>query len=304
MTFLELAERVLKEVGHPLTVEEIWQIAKEKGYVEQVGSRGKTPERTLEARLYVDIRDNPNSVFVKVGRRPVRFGLKGFGEGEVVPEPTQPADSAKITYKERDLHAFLTYFVYTYHTIYTKTIFHEESSKDRYAQWLHPDMVGVYFTLEVWEREVLEIAGELGNMGLKLFSYELKRELNFGNLRESFFQAVSNSSWAHQGYLVAARISEDPEFLSELKRLANSFGIGVIRLSVENPDDSEILIPAREREFVDIETVNRLAQANRNFKDFLRRIKTDLASREIRKEKYDRVLSVEELARLIKSERG
>jgi hypothetical protein len=32
MTFLELAERVLKEALRPLTVSEIWAIATEKGY--------------------------------------------------------------------------------------------------------------------------------------------------------------------------------------------------------------------------------------------------------------------------------
>ena len=300
MTFLELAERVLREVRLPLTPEEIWQIAQEKGFATQVGSKGKTPERSIGAQLYVDIRDNPKSVFVKTGRRPTCFALKEFADVVSSP-PIGPDVPVKVSYKERDLHPFLTYFLYTYQTIYTKTIFHEESSKERYAQWLHPDMVGVYFPLESWEPEVLEISREIGNLGLRLFSYEIKRELNFGNLRESFFQAVSNSSWAHQGFLAAARIDEDPEFSSELKRLSNSFGIGVIRIAVENPDDSEILIPAREREFVDIETMNRLAQANRNFKEFLRRIKTDLSSREVRKERYDRVFTVEELAQSIKS---
>jgi hypothetical protein len=32
----------------------------------------------------------------------------------------------------------------------------------------------------------------------------MKKELNFSNLRESYFQAVSNSSWANEGYLVTA----------------------------------------------------------------------------------------------------
>jgi len=32
MTFLELAEKVLNEIEKPLTANEIWEIAKEKGY--------------------------------------------------------------------------------------------------------------------------------------------------------------------------------------------------------------------------------------------------------------------------------
>lgn len=301
MTFLELAEKVLREEQRPLTPMEIWQIAQEKGYDKQVGSRGKTPWDTIGSRLYVDVRDNSNSIFIKASVEPTRFFLKEFLGALPLPEKTQLRQE-KPAYKERDLHPFLTYFLRTYYTIYTKTIFHEESSKERYAQWLHPDMVGVYFPLESWAPEVLEISREIGTLGLKLFSYEIKRELNFSNLRESFFQAVSNSSWAHQGFLVASKIEEDRDFLLELKRLSNSFGIGVIRIDVDNPDDSEILITASEKEFVDMETMNRLAQANSGFKEFLRRIKTDLSIREIRKEWYDPIKTSEELVASIKKE--
>lgn len=258
MTFLELIEQVLREVQQPLSSEEIWAFAQQKGYDNKVGSKGKTPWATIGARLYIDIRDNPNTPFVQVSQRPARFALKEFADYAPLPTQAFPV-IAKPTYKERDLHPLLTYFLGTYHTIYTKTIYHEESAKDRYAQWLHPDMVGVYFSLESLASEVLEISRELGHWGLKLFSYEIKRELTFTNLRESFFQAVSNSSWAHQGYLVAAEIARDDDFLQELKRLSNSFGIGVIRLDVQNPDDCEVLISAREKESVDVDTMNRLA---------------------------------------------
>lgn len=303
MTFFELAEKVLREAQRPLTPEEIWRIAQEKGYADQVGSQGKTPWRTVAAGLYVEIRDNPQSPFIKASQRPTRFALKEFSGTVVITESPVVAPK-KTPYKERDLHPFLTYFLYSYQNIYTKTIYHEESSKDRYSQWLHPDMVGVYFPLETWVPEVLEIAREVGSLGLNLFSYELKRELTFSNLRESFFQAVSNSSWAHQGYLVAAEIAQDNDFVLELKRLSNAFGIGIIKLVVDNPDDSEILIPAREREFVDIETMNRLAEINPNFKEFLKRIKTDLASKEIRKERYERVYNTEHLLSLISKNGG
>lgn len=294
MTFLELAEQILREERRPLTPEEIWRIAQEKGYADQVGTKGKTPWNSIGAQLYVDIRDNPNSKFTISGRRPTRFVLKEFADVPI-PSGNEQTVPTKINYRERDLHQFLTYFTYTYQTIYTKTIYHENSSKDRYAQWLHPDMVGVYFPLDTWKPEVLEIAREVGNQVLRLYSYELKRELTFNNLREAFFQAVSNSSWAHQGYLVAAEIAQDEDFMEELKRLSTSFGIGVIKLDIHNPDDSEILIPAKEREYLDINTINRLAEINSDFLKFLKGIKIDLSSREIRKERYDPVLSSEEL---------
>lgn len=67
----------------------------------------------------------------------------------------------------------------------------------------------------------------------KVFSFEMKQKLDLGNLRSEYFQAVSNSSWANEGYLVAPIITtENEDFMSELTLLNNSFGIGVIKLNI------------------------------------------------------------------------
>lgn len=79
----------------------------------------------------------------------------------------------------------------------------------------------------------------------------MKISVNLTNLRECYFQAVSNSSWAHEGYLVALNISEEPEMMDELRRLNNAFGIGVIRLEAEHFMQSEILFSAKEKESLD-----------------------------------------------------
>lgn len=42
-------------------------------------------------------------------------------------------------------------------------------------------------------------------------------------------------------------------------------GIGFIRLDVDNPADSQVLIPARERDAIDWDMANRLATENRDF---------------------------------------
>jgi uncharacterized protein len=60
-TFLELAKRVLEEEKRPLTAQEIWEVAKDKGYDLNVGSVGKTPEKSVGAILYVNIRDKEDS---------------------------------------------------------------------------------------------------------------------------------------------------------------------------------------------------------------------------------------------------
>jgi hypothetical protein len=302
MNFIELAEKIIKEENKPLTQNEIWELAKIKGYDKFVNTSGKTPWNTIAARLYVDIRDNPSSKFIKLKLKPTKFFLKSLLNNLNNIDPQNISSNyfdekheSKIRFKERDLHKFLSYFVYTYRFIYTKTIYHEESNKKQFSQWLHPDIVGVYFPLEEWENEILDIAKEIGSVGIKFFSYEIKKELNFSNLRESFFQAVSNSSWANEGYLVAANIETDEELLNEIKRLNAAFGIGIIKLDIDDPDSSEVLFPAKEKEIVDIETMNKIAQVNPNFKEFLKRIKSDLTSKEIRKEKYDKVFDIEEL---------
>src|SRR5262249_44128468 len=141
----------------------------------------------------------------------------------------------------------------------TKTIRHAAGNKKEFGEWVHPDMVGVYYPVTDWKPEVVELNSATGTAALRLYSFEIKKSLSFGTLREAFFQAVSNSSWAHEGYLVAAEVSRDEDFLSELRRLSGSFGIGVIRIALDDPNSSEILFPARERDALDWEAVNKLA---------------------------------------------
>lgn len=184
--------------------------------------------------------------------------------------------------------------------IHTRTISHEKSSKKSYAQWLHPDLVGVYFPIDEWKDEVIDFAKEVGTKLIKLYSFEMEKELTFSTLRESFFQTVSNSSWANEGYLVAAKISQDDDFLSELKRLSTAFGIGIIKIDIEDPDSSEVLFPAKFKSELDWDTINKLSMENRDFNEFVKRIKIDISSKEVRKEKYDKVNDVEKLKETIK----
>src|SRR5690606_28107148 len=112
-----------------------------------------------------------------------------------------------LSYKERDLHALLAYFIRTRFDAFPKTINHSTSKKKEFGEWTHPDMVACHFPRPHWKTDVYELSSLLGDVQLAFLSFELKLRLSFANLRESFFQAVSNSSWAHEGYLVAANIN-------------------------------------------------------------------------------------------------
>ena len=101
---------------------------------------------------------------------------------------------------------------------------------------------------------------------ISLYSYELKRTIeNDHQLKEYFFQALSNSSWANYGYLVAFEISED--VMEEMARLNRPFGIGVIKLSPYS-DDTAVLFSARKNE-LDYYTIDKLCRMNPDFKSFI-----------------------------------
>ena len=301
-TFLELAHDVLNQSPKPLTYQEIWQIGHEKGLTANVQTSGKTPWQSLGAQLYVEVRDNDGSQFLKVGKRPARFFLKER-QAELPPDAVAKIEKEEVRkgekkteFAERDLHPLLTYFAYANpsfnrgRSIFTKTVYHEKSMKSGYNEWIHPDMVGFYLPLEDWRPDVIEFNRLSDNNSLRLFSFELKRSLSKGNYREAFFQAVSNSSWAHEGYLVAADILQDDEFLSELERLASSFGIGIIHLDPYDIDGSNILYPAKGRASLDWETINKLCEQNADFEKFLQDVKIAFESKRIHRAEYDEVV--------------
>ena len=275
-SFLDLTKEVLENSENPLTVHEIWQVAENLGLISKVGTSGKTPEKTLAARLYVDIRDNDKSIFYQSNKRPAKFYLKVKKDN--IKETNKVLNNIdKKTFSERDLHILLSSFVQidSHFKCQTKTIYHEKSSKAIKGknQWLHPDMVGVYYPFVDYCKQVLNLFSVVGENPYKMFSFELKKEITFGNLREYYFQAVSNSSWAHEGYLVALKIEE--ELHEELRRLNNAFGIGIIRLDPINISQSEILFASKERNNLDWDTIERLAEENEDFRTFISDVAVD-----------------------------
>ncbi len=92
-------------------------------------------------------------------------------------------------------------------------------------------------------------------------------------------------------YLVAAEILQDDDFLAEMERLASSFGIGIIHLDLEDIDDSRILYPARLRDSIDWETINKLCDLNPDFAKFLQDVRIDVESKRIFRSEYDEVIT-------------
>ncbi|GAA6983302.1 hypothetical protein ID0086_00270 [Helicobacter pylori] len=216
----------------------------------------------------------------------------------------------KTSFDERDLHKLLVKFLHEdpNFKLLCKTICHQKCQKGKKGEdrWNYPDIVGVYFPynkyspFDKYDGEILKFLHHTGQKKHKFFSFELKVNLELTNLKESYFQAVSNSTWANEGYLVVKNIKED--VLDELRRLNQSFGIGVIKLESEI-SNSKILLSAKERE-IDIPTLNMLVeQSPKDFKPFMIDINMQIEKgldTPIEMKSFDKVLDDEEMQKYIK----
>jgi len=183
-----------------------------------------------------------------------------------ISETVKPKSRRVKTYDERSLHRLLSSFLKNSDT-YSKTIFHEYSNgRDSNQIWTHPDMVGVKF-LNLQTKASQNLLKSINRVDtFKLSAYELKREIySDSELKKAYFQAVSNSSWANYGYLVAFEFSDN--LYDEMERLNQSFGIGIIELDA-NPYQSKILFPAKYSD-LDFKTIDKLCKMNHEFEKFI-----------------------------------
>lgn len=140
--------------------------------------------------------------------------------------------------------------------------------------WLHPDVVAFKYLSKSWIPVIDRCSTDNACNKVCFYSYEVKDEIaTMSNIREMFFQTVSNSSWAHYSYLVVPEI-KDAETLEELKILCERHCIGVIQLNLENPLESIIKIHALKKSCVDWDMINRLADTNNDFHEFIETINT------------------------------
>lgn len=196
---------------------------------------------------------------------------------------------------ESFLHPYLVKFAKERFGVYSKTInaLKVAKKKDKIGKWTNPDIVGFNPTIlnlnPLFQAEI-EKQGIFSTKVIQFYSFELKLKIDKSNLTECYFQAVSNSSWANFGYLVVGDLDKDSNFISSLIRLNNGYGIGVIHLNIENPSKSEIIVSAREKENVDINFMNFLADINTDFYSFVETAKKTIDSKEINTSDFDKII--------------
>jgi hypothetical protein len=196
--------------------------------------------------------------------------------------------------REHDLYPMLASYLSAEHDVVAGRIDEKRSSNKSGSganEWLHPDLVGMEDLSGDWTRELRECAGVLAARRARLWSFEVKLLINRSNVRKSYFQAVSNSSWAHFGYLVAETIEGDGT-MRELTMLAATHGIGVIRLDSTAPTESQIMIPARERPDIDWDMCNRLTEENTDFVSYIERIKHFHQTGKLNRSEWEQVHSL------------
>ncbi|EJF85987.1 hypothetical protein [Candidatus Bartonella washoeensis] len=153
-------------------------------------------------------------------------------------------------------------------------------------KWLYPDLVGMQDLSNEWHREIKDCVVQYFDKKTKLWSFEVKIFINRSNLRQVFFQTVSNSLWANFSYLVASEI-EGVDTLKELRMLSSLHGIGFIRLNRENFFESQIMIPAKERSEIDWDTANRLVEENKDFLHYIKSVRQFYQTGEIHPSDWD-----------------
>ena len=183
------------------------------------------------------------------------------------------ADSGRLL--ERDLYPMLIQFAASEFAATAFRIDEGTASNRRGPggnKWLYPDVVALEALTVGLNKEVIEAVRQSGERRARLWSFEAKRLLNRSNVREAYFQAVSNSSWASFGYLVASEI-EGAETLKEIQMLYSVHGIGLIELDTNSPTESVVRIPARERMTIEWSMCSRLADENKDFQNFVRKVR-------------------------------
>ena len=306
--FKEFSIDVLKTIKKPLGKIDIWNKGVELGFDKNLETQGKTPWFSIGAQIYSEIKNKKDkSRFKQVSKRPALFALaeQMISQKDINNAINQPEiyDDEKQNEKyERKLHTALVKYLDSnqYFNCLTKTIMHEISAraKKHVNFWIHPDLIGIHFPFNDYEQTTLSSLSILNEKTYKIYSFEMKVKINLSNLREYYFQAVSNSSWANEGYLVAPEIMEDDEFLNELSLLNNAFGIGVIKLNIDIPEQSEILFYSKKRNDLDINMLDKLISINSNVKDiFDSIIESNKLERLVGENKFDKILTDEEYER-------
>lgn len=264
-TAREIAEHIIRL--HPE-----WSKKKEAGR--------KNPRNSIEDQVSGEVsalsaqkRDRLAEQGVQVtGERPLLFC---FNSSQ--PSGDDPVPPQHKALPEEKLYEPLCQYLFTEQNVRAYRIDERKSSNTRGKgsnHWRFPDIAGFRPISEGWNMRQRAIMERVGGSQIEFWSIEVKNELTMRDLRQSYFQAVSNSSWANLGYLAAPFDVGKKQMLDELRMLSDLHGIGFLRLEMSGEDDlqGEILFPARRKEHADWASLDRLAKENEDLMDLIKKV--------------------------------
>jgi hypothetical protein len=274
------------------------KFATDKDFIQQVSAEIgiQQRERILKRGLHIFCQDKPRprvywydpnveqSPQIETNTQEIEENI----DDDELSENVTALNSTNLT--EHQLYPLLVEYLKSELNLFCQRIDEKRSKNQRGNggnQWLHPDIVAMQPVDREWNELVRTCVQRGGGQSVRLWSFEVKKELNSSNVRMGFFQAVSNSSWANEGYLVAMSVANNVE--QELRMLSALHGIGVILLNPENPSESEILLPAIARPEIDWQSVNRIVVENEDFRDFVELVSTYYQTGRIRGKDWNRV---------------
>lgn len=289
MKLVELIIDILEKSSKPLKQGEILELAEKRADYYDCDELQKVQvPLSAVARCLTKYSSGSNPVFGVYDEGKLKHSQKRFFlKSKHIPEATVIPESS--------LHPYLVKFAKERFGVYCKTInaLKVSKKKDKIGKWTNPDIVGINPTIldlnPLFQSEI-EKLGLFSTKVMQFYSFELKLKIDKSNITECYFQAVSNSAWANYGYLVVGDLDTDAAFLSNLSRLNNGYGIGVIKLNVEDPSKSEVVVSARERDVVDINFMNFLADMNTDFYNFVDNARKTIKTKSIEISNFDKII--------------
>jgi hypothetical protein len=270
------------------------RFADERAFINQVVAEiGAQKEQIVKTDPHIFWQDKPRPRLFWYNPDQImqETALAGDTKEEGDEEEMEIASAHTRSLSEHELYPILIEYLRSELRLYCQRIDERRSKNSRGNggnQWLHPDIVAMQPIDKEWNDLVRACVKQGSGQSVRLWSFEVKKELSSASARKSYFQAVSNSSWANEGYLVATAIT-DSATEKELRMLSALHGIGVILLNPENPSESEMMLPARARSEVDWESVNRIVLENEDFRDYIELVSTYYQTGRVRSRDWNRI---------------
>ena len=216
----------------------------------------KLKENTIRQRLSVLSKDADSEVAKLDGRQGYYLRSK-TSESSTPPSIDKPAEEVFGKGRKKQPEEKFRYFVQSWLKIQAEEqpvfIEHTKAKKGKSSvvnKWKFPDLVSVKWSLPKknsgghdWTFQ--DAKQSLGEPSYSLRSIELKTAVSPASARGNFFQALSNSRWAHEAQLLIAE-PLDSIVADELRRLGSSYGLTIGYFGI-SPDELNGMPDAEEK---------------------------------------------------------